>query len=110
MNEYFSYDQLAAAVLVVVAALAAWNIIAAAWEHWRKVRQPQEDWHKQVMSFLASDKMRIERLEDKMREQRDGTNMLLKCMLQLMSHEIDGNHTEQLMECRDSLQQYLVDR
>jgi len=108
--DYLQYEHIAVTVLVLVAALTVWNIGATAWQNWRKMRQPQEDWQDKVMNFLASDKARIERLEDKMREQRDSTNMLLKCMLQMMSHEIDGNNTEALRECRDALNKYLVDR
>ena len=33
---------------------------------------------------------------------------MLKALVTLMSHELDGNHTKQLGEVRDEIQNYLI--
>lgn len=38
------------------------------------------------------------------KEQERVNAMLLKSMCALMSHELDGNHTKQLQECKDEIE------
>ena len=34
----------------------------------------------------------------------------MRGVMQLMSHEIDGNHTAQLRETRDDMEKYLINK
>lgn len=52
---------------------------------------------------LDNDHRRLTELEG-------ASRLTLRGMMQLMSHEIDGNHTEQLQETRDDIEQYLINR
>lgn len=36
--------------------------------------------------------------------------LIMRGVMQLMSHEIDGNHTEQLKRARDDMHEYLIER
>lgn len=52
----------------------------------------------------------IEVHEKELEKTRRDNDIQLECILQMMSHMIDGNHTEQLISTRDKLQQYLISR
>jgi hypothetical protein len=41
---------------------------------------------------------------------QEANRILMKSMLALMSHSIDGNHMEDLKQTRDDLQEYLIRR
>lgn len=52
---------------------------------------------------LANDHRRLTELE--------GSNrLIMRGVMQIMSHEIDGNHTAQLKEVRDDMEQYLINK
>ena len=46
----------------------------------------------------------------RLRELEDSNKIIMQSMLALMSHAIDGNHTEDLKIARDDLQKYLIRR
>lgn len=52
----------------------------------------------------------IEEHERQLEAARRENEIHLKCILGMMNHMIDGNHTEQLISTRDELQQYLIQR
>ena len=48
--------------------------------------------------------------EREQKEMKEAQQVLMKSMLALMSHAIDGNHTEDLRLARDDMQNYLLRR
>lgn len=63
-----------------------------------------------VMVWLSSDKHRIEDLEKAQSEASEQNRLMLKAIVALMGHELDGNHTEQLTQARDDIQSYLISK
>ena len=53
--------------------------------------------------YLDNDKKRLDEAEDSNR-------LIMRGVMQLLSHEIDGNHTTQLQETRDEMENYLINR
>lgn len=54
-------------------------------------------------SMFNKDKARLDSNEE-------GIRIILKGLLAMMKHEIDGNHTEELQKASDDLQDYIVSR
>lgn len=63
-----------------------------------------------VDDWLASDKKRIESLERRQDDFERQNRLQLKALMQLMTHEIDGDHVERLAEVRDEINTYLIER
>lgn len=59
---------------------------------------------------LDNDNRRLNELEKKAQETEEALQILMKSMLALMSHSIDGNHTDELKKARDDMQEYLIRR
>lgn len=59
---------------------------------------------------LDNDNKRINELEKKAQETEEALQIMMKSMLALMSHSIDGNHTDELKKARDDMQEYLIRR
>ena len=53
--------------------------------------------------LLANDKRHFEILEE-------GNRVNQRCMLALLSHDIDGNEVEGLKTAKDELQKFLINR
>lgn len=60
--------------------------------------------------MLARDMRRLNKLEDMVEEQSKSNKLMMGGLLQLMNHSIDGNHVKQLIEQRDELSDYLINK
>lgn len=71
-----------------------------------KKRKPDKDRDEQMkkhQEMLDRDNKRLKELEE-------GNRVMMQAMLAMMSHELDGNHTEQLRQAHDALKEYLINR
>lgn len=71
-----------------------------------KARAPHDELERQVSEHedkLDNDHKRIGELEESNR-------LIMRGVMQLMSHEIDGNHRDQLQATRDEMEQYLINK
>lgn len=59
--------------------------------------------------WLASDKKRIEQLEADQEELKEQNKLMLKGIVMLMKHELDGNHTKQLEAVSNEIHDYLFE-
>lgn len=59
---------------------------------------------------LDNDFRDIKELKKRQEETDKAMQILMKSMLALMSHSIDGNHIEELKMARDDMQNYLIRR
>ena len=106
---------LCAAVIAVGGAAA---VIAKLVQWMRKPSNDNAATLEDIMTYLASDKHRIEDLErsqDEIKRQQEETKhqnkMMLRALESLLDHEIDGNnHTAKLMASKDEIHGYLYDK
>ena len=103
-----------AILLGLCAAIAAISgACAAVVKFWRYAHKQSDENAEDIGEFrnwLASDKRRIETLEQKQDEAEMQNKLLLKALVTLMGHELDGNHTKQLTDVRDEIQNYLISK
>lgn len=83
-------------------------VVAKFWQWAHKQSDENQATLDDVMKWLASDKHRIEDLETSQAEMDKQNKLLLKAIVSLMSHELDGNHTSQIAQTRDEIQEYLI--
>lgn len=101
-------------VLVVCSAVVT-VCLAANWLHkvWRRARKPHLDLEARV-DALASDHASYETYFERDKVRLDGTDedlaLLLTAVMQLITHEIDGNHVDKLRGVRDSIHEHLISR
>lgn len=50
----------------------------------------------------------LDRDNKRLKELEESNKIIMQSLLAIMSHELDGNHTDQLKEARDDLQKYLI--
>lgn len=73
---------------------------------YKAVKKPdteRDDKLKKHAELLDKDNKRLKELEE-------SNKIIMQSLLALMSHELDGNHTQNLKEARDDLQKYLIQR
>ena len=123
------FEELQAFVMVVIGICALIASIsgacAAVVKFWRYAHKETEQNANDISEFkrqmdgiinefknwFASDKRRIEALEEKQDKADEQNKLILKAMVALLEHEIDGdNHIDQLEEAKDKIQNYLIDK
>lgn len=85
------------------------GLIAALWGIWKivkEVKKPNDDLKAAVQKhteLLAKDNKR-------MHEYEESNQMILKCLLVIINHEITGNGIDNMKHARDELQEYLINK
>lgn len=78
-----------------------------------KTRKPDADRDEKLKrhdEMLDNDNRRLKSLEEHQVETDEAMRIMMKSMLALMSHELDGNHRDELENARDNLHDYLLRR
>lgn len=93
-----------------VTACAAFGTIAGAVviiikivNYFKKPNDERDEGLKRHQEMLDNDNRRLKELEE-------SNKILMQSMLALMSHAIDGNHTDQLKKAKADLEEYLIRR
>ncbi len=106
MRIIIGYEQFLAAAVVLLVFCGAITTIGSAWGYVKAWRKPARDMVHRVdrhAECLDRDDKRIGDLEESNR-------LIMRGVMQLMSHEIDGNHVDKLRDARDAMEQYLISK
>ena len=94
--------------------IAAIALVASAVARYWKFAHKQSDENaedlKEVMTYLRNDKERIEKLEENQMVFKKENNLMLRALEKMLSHEVDGNHTDELKEIRDEILRHLIEK
>ena len=72
----------------------------------QKWRKPAVD----VAETVEAHSRMLDNDNKRINEVAAGVQLLLKSNMQLLSHEIHGNHVDQMVEMHDEIQAYLINR
>lgn len=84
------------------------TIVGGIWGIWKiikELRKPSEDMKIAVRKHAEL----LDKDNKRMKHYEDTNQMILKCLLVIINHEITGNGIEKMKETRDKLQEFLVD-
>lgn len=84
------------------------TIVGGIWCIWKiikELRKPSEDMKIAVRKHAEL----LDKDNKRMKQYEDTNQMILKCLLVIINHEITGNGIEKMKETRDKLQEFLVD-
>lgn len=93
-------------ITVVVAALKA------LWEVKKALNKPLDDINKKLEDhdkFLANDKEHLEKIDYILEDLTDAINLLVKSQKTVLSHMRDGNHTGEIKERGEELDEWLME-
>lgn len=101
-------------VMGILTFIAAIAVVAGAIVRYWKFAHKQSDENaedlKEVMTYLRNDKERIEKLEENQKVFKEENKLMLRALEKLLSHEVDGNHTDELVAMRDEILDYLIEK
>ena len=108
INQMWQYIAFACVVITTLGGAGAILVAVVKW--WQKPDLNRDEKLKRHDEMLDNDNKRLNKMEERQAEMEEAQKMLMKSMLALMSHSIDGNHLEELKLARDDMQDYLIRR
>lgn len=108
MDKIWNIVQLTGNAIIMLGGAGA--IVATIIRWLRKPDTDRDDKLKRHDDMLDSDNKRLKELEKEQEDMKEAQQVLMKAMLALMSHSIDGNHTDELKHARDEMQDFLLRR
>ena len=94
----------------VMAIGSAGTIFVGLYRWFKKPDVNRDEKIKEHDDKLDNDFRDIKELKKRQEETDEAMQILMKSMLALMSHSIDGDHIEELKMARDDMQNYLIRR
>ena len=108
MDEVWNITQLLCTAVITMGGAGAIIIGIIKWAH--KPTDTRDETMKRHDELFDNDNKRLIELEEWKKESDEAQKVILKSLLAMMSHEIDGNHLDDLKKSRDDLQEYLIRR
>ena len=108
MEQLWSFIQVASAGVITLGGAGA--IFVGLYRWFKKPDINRDEKLKGHDEKLDNDNRRLNELEKKQVETEEALQILMKGMLALMTHSIDGNHTDELEKARDDMHEYLIKR
>lgn len=113
---YMEFAQLESFIVVLIAIcgfiISLSGACAVVVKFWRYAHKDSEKNSVDIDTFkqwFASDKRRIEDLEKRQDRTEEMNKLQLKALVTLLSHVIDGNHTQPLKDVRDEIHSFLIE-
>lgn len=108
MENLWNYISVGCVIITTLGGAGAIIISVIKW--FRSPDIKRDETLKRHDELLDNDNKRLHQLEQRQSEMEEAQKVLMRSMLALMSHAIDGNHTEDLKLARDDLQEFLIRR
>lgn len=74
----------------------------------RELRKPKVNDEKTIQDKLKSDSERLTELENTTKKQDEELKLILRGMMAMCHHMVDGNNTEALKETQKDIEDYLI--
>lgn len=100
------YADIQTSLMVLFALFSALIVVDKVAEIISKMRKPSKDIQAKLEEYdlmFANDKKELAK-------QEEAIKLLIRGVSQLMTHELDGNHVDQLAKTRDDMNEFLIRR
>ena len=101
------------AIAIVTALAGCVTGVFAAWQVFRNLTKPHRELQRQIDELRGITDRHARMLDNdnrRLEERRKGEDAQARLLLQIANHLIDGNHTAELREARDEMQEFLISR
>ena len=78
------------------------------YNYFKKPNTERDSTLKNINGRLEKHDEKLDNDNRRLKELEDSNKVIMRSMLALMSHAIDGNHTDELRKARDDMQEYLL--
>lgn len=99
-----------AALVVILLAIDIYIKVATAIRTYRDEKRRREQPVTTLEEQVRDHEEKLKKDNGRLKELEDGNRIMMRAMMALLSHDINGNSNDKLRESLDEIQQYLIDR
>ena len=103
-------DSLLLAFLVVLALLGAYTTIMNAVKTWREEKQRKDAPVNTMEEQVRNHDEQLQRGRERIEDLEESNRIIMRALMAMLSHEINGNSDDRLRASFDEIQAYLIDR
>ena len=103
-------DSLFLALLVVLALLGAYITVMQAVKTWREEKQRKDAPVNTMEEQVRDHGEQLQREHERIEDLEESNRIIMRALMAMLSHEINGNSDDRLRASFDEIQQYLIDR
>ena len=103
-------DSLLLAFLVVLALLGAYTTVMNAIKTWREEKQRKDAPVNTMEEQVRNHDEQLQRGRERIEDLEESNRIIMRALMAMLSHEINGNSDDRLRASFDEIQAYLIDR
>ena len=97
-------------VRILLAIAAGVVTIGGAFTFFEHIVEKASKRNQELDAQVEAHEQRLDRDHKRLNELESSSRLIMRGVMHLMSHEVDGNHTDQLEKVRNEMQDYLINR
>lgn len=105
-----TFEQLRNFVIVVLVMVGAYNAIMTAYKNWRDEKKRKAQPVSTLEAVVADHSEKLKRDHERLNELEDGNRIIMRALMALLSHDINGNSDDKLKASFDEIQKYLIEK
>ena len=92
--------------VVLLALVAVWNTMWSGYKNYKEAKKPHDD----LRSTINDHSKMLHRDNERLRELEECNRLLLRAFSVILEHEITGNHIESLVQVKNDINDFLINR
>lgn len=108
--EGVSFEQLRNFVVVVLVMVGAYNAIMTAYKNWREEKKRKSQPVSNLEAIVADHSEKLKQDHERLTELEEGNRIIMRALMALLSHDINGNSDDKLKASFDEIQKYLIEK
>jgi hypothetical protein len=105
-----TFEKLVGLMAVALVLIGAYNTIMGAIKTHREEQKRKDAPVNNLEEQVKGHEEKLKRDNDRLKELEDGNRIMMRAMMALLSHDINGNSSEKLKQSLEEIQQYLIDK
>ena len=105
-----TFEQIVGAAVVLLILIFIYNAAMTAWKNYQEEKRRKKQPVTSLEKIVQQHEERLKRDYDRLNELESGNRIMMRAMMAMLSHEINGNSDDKLRFSYDEIQQFLIDR
>ena len=103
-------EQLVGTVAVILLLVGVYNTIMSAIKNAREEKRLREQPVNTLESTVEDHTEKLKNDHERITQLEESNRIIMRALMAVMSHEVNGNSTEKLQKSMDEIQQFLIER
>lgn len=105
-----SFEQLVGTVAVILLLVGVYNTIMSAIKNAREEKRLREQPVNTLEHTVEDHSKKLQNDHERITQLEESNRIIMRALMAVMSHEVNGNSTEKLQKSMDEIQQFLIER